>query len=146
IILAHIVSCLGCLDEVNNLLGLPPLAERYPTDMIGPDNRSHGGGSAGGSGAGNGGGRPPTNSLNRRARETFEHSPKQLSISVNGFILGSQKIGSQVSEQTVNFSAAEKIGFVEVLSEQGIRLALLNVVPPPDGAVLQATSVALSEE
>src|SRR5262249_18571451 len=32
-LLAHLVSCPRCLDEVNRLLGLPLLADRYPTDM-----------------------------------------------------------------------------------------------------------------
>src|SRR5205085_5139856 len=36
-LLAHIVSCPDCLDQINKLLGLPPLADRYPMDMIGPD-------------------------------------------------------------------------------------------------------------
>jgi RNA polymerase sigma factor (sigma-70 family) len=32
--LAHIVSCAGCLDLVNSLLGLPLLAQRYRTDVL----------------------------------------------------------------------------------------------------------------
>src|ERR1041385_9145206 len=35
--LAHIVSCPGCLDVVNSLLGLPPLAQRYHGEPSEPD-------------------------------------------------------------------------------------------------------------
>ncbi len=140
-LLGHIVSCVRCLDEVNHLLGLPPLAGRFPNDMIGPDSHSHGG--AGNRGTGSAG--KPVKSLTRRAKEVFEHSPRELRISVNGFILGSQKIGAEVSEQTLNVNAGEKIGFVEVFSEQEIRLAFMNVQPPPDGPVRQTAAIALSE-
>ncbi|MBO0797756.1 MAG: sigma-70 family RNA polymerase sigma factor, partial [Blastocatellia bacterium] len=37
--LAHIVSCIGCLEQVNRILDLPPLIDRFPTDMLGPDNK-----------------------------------------------------------------------------------------------------------
>ncbi|HEV8483456.1 MAG TPA: sigma-70 family RNA polymerase sigma factor, partial [Blastocatellia bacterium] len=140
-LLGHIVSCARCLDEVNHLLGLPPLAGRFPNDMIGPDSHSHGG--TGKSGSGSAG--KPVKSLTRRAKEVFEHSPRELRISVNGFILGSQRIGAEVSEQTLNVNAGEKIGFVEVFSEQEIRLAFMNVQAPPDGPVRQRAAIPLSE-
>jgi RNA polymerase sigma factor (sigma-70 family) len=38
-VLAHIVSCPRCLEEVNKLKGLPPFSDRYPTDTLGPDTR-----------------------------------------------------------------------------------------------------------
>jgi RNA polymerase sigma factor (sigma-70 family) len=40
--LAQIVSCPQCLDRVNQLLGLPPLSERFPADMLGPDTTAKG--------------------------------------------------------------------------------------------------------
>src|SRR5262249_18281487 len=81
----------------------------------------------------------------RRVRDTFEHIPKELSISVNGFVLGSQSLGSEQSEQTLNVSMPEQPGFVEVFSEQGIRLLFLNAELPQDGPAEQAASVELSE-
>lgn len=133
-LLAHLVSCPRCLDEINRMLGLPPLSDRYPTDMLGPDDRSNRS-------------RPSSTvrSLHRRQREVFEHSPSELHVSVNGFILGSQKIGSDINEQTLAINVAEKIGFVEVLSEQGIRMLFMNVEPPPDGEADQESRVELSE-
>jgi RNA polymerase sigma factor (sigma-70 family) len=134
-LLAHLVSCPRCLEEVNRTLGLPPLSDRYPTDMLGPDDRSHRP-------------RPPSDtvrSLHRRQREVFEHTPSELYVSVNGFILGSQKVGSDVNEQTLSVNVTEKIGFIEVLSEQGVRMLFMNVEPPPDGDADQSTKVELSE-
>jgi RNA polymerase sigma factor (sigma-70 family) len=143
-ILAHIVSCRRCLDKVNELLGLARLSDRYPTDMTGPDIQSKGG-----SGRSN---RPHANSgsqhaknCRRRVRDTLEHIPKELRISVNGFVLGSQSLGGEQSEQTLNVSMPDKLGFVEVFSEQGIRLLFLNAEPPPDGPAEQAARVELSE-
>jgi RNA polymerase sigma factor (sigma-70 family) len=40
--LSHVVSCPQCLDAVNHLIGLSPLSERYPTDMLGPSAPSAG--------------------------------------------------------------------------------------------------------
>ncbi|MEW6209812.1 MAG: RNA polymerase sigma factor [Acidobacteriota bacterium] len=133
-LLSHLVSCPRCLDEVNRLLGLPPLSDRYPTDMLGPDDRSKRS-------------RPPSapGSLHRRQKEVLEHFPSELYLSVNGFMLGSQKIGSDVNEQTLSVNVSEKIGFVEILSEQGVRLLFLNVEPPPDGEADQSARVELSE-
>ncbi len=133
--LAHLVSCSRCLDEVNRTLRLPPLSDRYPTDMLGPDDRSPRP-------------RPPSDtvrSLHRRQREVFEHCPSELHVSVNGFIIGWQKIGSDLNEQTLAINVAEKIGFIEVLSEQGVRMLFMNVEPPPDGEADQGVRVELSE-
>jgi RNA polymerase sigma factor (sigma-70 family) len=71
-LLGHIVSCVRCLDEVNSLLGLPPLAGRFPNDMIGPDSHSQGG-------AGNGGSRTAgrnVKSLTRRPGRSSSTVPK----------------------------------------------------------------------
>jgi hypothetical protein len=144
--LAHIVSCPTCLDTVNHLLGLPLLADRYPTDTMGRDKRDKG---DGGGGGGDKGGRTDLSvikRLRRRARETFEHRPKELHISVNGLLQGSQKINSELSEQTVDVDMTEQIGFVEVFSELGIRLLMLNVeVEPPRGPVEQTARVEFSD-
>ena len=141
--LAHIVSCPFCLDEVNKALGLPLLAERYPTDTLGRDQRSKGKGGDGGTG---GSATGAIKRWRRRAREAFEHRPKELHISVNGMLQGSQKVNSELSEQTLDVDMTEQINFVEVFSELGVRLLLLNVdEPPPRGEVEQATRVEFSD-
>lgn len=130
--LAHIVSCPTCLDSVNNLLGLPQLAERYPTDTMDKDNKK-GGGPPDGSDKG-GAIRRSLSEWEREAREVFEHKPQELCVSVNGYLLGSQLIGSELSELTLNVTADERISFCEVFSEQGVRLLMMNVEDlPPNG-------------
>lgn len=147
--LGHIVSCPSCLEIVNNLLHLPPLSERYPSDMIGKDTRPKGGpgkGSGGGIGGGSNSVQHSLCQYQRRLREVVEHRPKELHISVNGFILGRQKVSSEVNELSLSINIDEKIGFVEVLSEQGIRLLLFIVGPPPDGEAEQRAFVKLNGE
>jgi DNA-directed RNA polymerase specialized sigma24 family protein len=140
--LAHVVSCAHCLDEVNRLLELPRLSERYPTDTMNKDGGSHGSGGPPSGGS-------PVNVLSRwkrQARDVFEHKPKELCIAVNGYIQGSQTISSELMEQSLNIDTPEKISFVEVFSEQGIRLLFLNVdQPPPDGPGEQMIRVTFSD-
>ena len=148
--LAHLVSCAICLDEVNKTLRLPTLAERNPFDVIGRDPRSKGGdGGKGGSSGGGGVGSTPAGTFARRSRRetrvTFEHRPEELQFSANGFVVGSLNIDSERSEQTISINLDEKISFVEVFSEQGMRLLLMNVEPPPDGPATQTLKVLLSD-
>src|SRR5438876_8621613 len=83
--------------------------------------------------------------LQHRARETFEHRPTELMFSVNGFVLSSLKVSSERSEQSQSISIDEKVSFAEVFSEQGVRLLFLDVEPPPDGPIVQASQVKLSD-
>jgi RNA polymerase sigma factor (sigma-70 family) len=141
--LNHLVSCQKCLDEANRLLDLPLLAMRQASETIGRDNRPKGGG-GGPSGTGSTGAAFLKRSR-RRTKHVFEHRPKELHISVNGFVLGTQTISSRRSELTLNVNLGEKIAFVEVFSERDVRLFFLNVEVPPEGAVDQLSSIELSE-
>ncbi len=148
---AHVVSCAVCLEKVNKILGLPALEDRYPTDLLEPektDRSDKGGPSLPKDGGGSGGGTASSSAIKRHRREmkkVREHRPLELRIAVNGFILGSQRVGLEVNEQTLSIKGEEKIGFIEVLSEQGVRLLFLNVDAPPDGGVEHRASVGLSE-
>ncbi|HEX8294250.1 MAG TPA: RNA polymerase sigma factor, partial [Pyrinomonadaceae bacterium] len=152
--LAHLVSCPRCIDEVNDLHELPLLAERFPVDSLGAEPRRKGGGGGdddGGDGDGGpgGGGRATaeeTLRCKRRAREVFEHRPRELCVSVNGRPVGAQKIGSAVNEQKLNVGAGEEVSFVEVFSEQDVRLLYLDAATWPaasDGG--RVVSVGLSD-
>jgi RNA polymerase sigma factor (sigma-70 family) len=124
--LAHIVSCPGCLDTVNGLLGLPPLAERYrgePSEPEGPPSDPSGGGPAGG-GTGD-----LTQKFEHRLRETHEHKPRELRIAINGFLVGSLKVSSDLSELDLNLSPDDPVEFVEVSSEQGVQMLFLSINP-----------------
>jgi RNA polymerase sigma factor (sigma-70 family) len=147
--LAHIVSCERCLDEVNRLLDLPLLATRYPMNTLGKDTRpkdkERGGGPSGAGGAGGGSNDEFLKRSRKRRRDVLEHRPKELRISVNGFVIGSHQISSRVNKQTVSVNVEEKIGFVEVFSEREVRLLFCSVEMPPDGPVEHKERVELSD-
>jgi len=137
--LSELVSCPRCLDAVNRRLGLPLLAERHPSDTVGPDRRS-GGGATGGGQSG-----PDSRRLLQRARAASEHRPQELHCAVNGFMISALKLGSERSEQVLRINLNEPIGFVEIFSEQRVRLLYREVTPAPEGDPSQLASVALSD-
>lgn len=149
--LAHIVSCPRCLDAVNTLLGLPSLSERYPMDTLIRDAKKKGDGDDGpGGGAGGGGGaaavtRRTLRRWRREAGDVFEHKPRELCISVNGYAQGSRRVSSEFNDMRLVLDLAEPIKFVEVFSEQQMRLLFLNVELPPEGACVQPSKVELSD-
>jgi len=144
-ILAHIVCCAVCLDEVNRLLGLPMLADREPEKMTGRDKRDRDGGD-GGPGDGTGSTGDFMEKPRRRLKEVLEHRPKELRVSVNGFILGSHTINSELNRLSISAKGEDKIGFVEVFSEEEVRLLFCVVDAPPDGPVERKVTAKLSDD
>jgi len=147
--IAHIVSCRNCLDGVNELLNLPKLSERFPTDTLGMDKTGRGGddGSDDAGGASGGASENEVRICKKRAREVFEHRPAELCISVNGHLMAAQKVGSELSEQTLSINLSEKIDFIEVLGEQEIRLLFFSIDElPPSGAYSRSVQVELSDK
>lgn len=147
-LLAHMVGCRSCLDEVNKLLDLPPLAARDLMTALGRERRQRGKGGRGG-GPADPPPAPPAGGgfverYRRRLRETFGHRPKELRVSVNGFVLGSHSINAGRSRQTITINLDEKIGFVEVFSEEEVRLLFAVVEPPPEGPAERRERVSLS--
>lgn len=151
--LAHLVSCAPCLDNVNTTLDLPLLADRYPTDMIGKDSNKNDpsggspgprGGDGGGSGSSNG---PDAGELMRmRAREVFEHFPRELQVAVNGYVHTAQKVNSAKSEFSLSLGDGGAIDFIEIYGGQQTRLMLMPVAaPPPEGPLELRESIELSE-
>src|SRR5207237_2369197 len=77
--LAHTVSCPACLDQLNRLLDLPSLDERFPTDTLGTDTRGKGGDGGGDDGSATGGGSDrERQGCRKAAREGYEHQPSEL--------------------------------------------------------------------
>jgi DNA-directed RNA polymerase specialized sigma24 family protein len=140
--LAHLVTCKFCLDQVNTILGLPPLDERSLDGSIGRDNPP-----GAGSGQGPGftitaGKKPDENArrrkvLERRMREFFEHRPESLEVAINGETRTTQRVTAEVSQLELKLSRAEEPGFIEVFSEQGMRLAYLHVAEPTSSPDLE---------
>ncbi len=121
--LAHIVSCPGCLDAVNGLLGLPLLAERYLAEPREPEEPPNGGGPSGG-GTGD-----VTKKLEQRLRETREHKPRELRIAINGLLVSSLKVSSDLSELDLNLTPDDPVEFVEISSEQGVQMLFFSIDP-----------------
>jgi RNA polymerase sigma factor (sigma-70 family) len=161
--LGHLVSCPVCLDRINETLNLPLLVDRFPTDMLMQDTSTkerrkkrsddgdRGDSKGDSDGDGSGGGVPSTDVLmrrsRRRAKEVFEHRPQELHIAVNGFILGSQSINAELSEQTLEINQPDPINFVEVFSEQERRLLLLTInETPPGGPAEYSRRIELSDQ
>ena len=130
--LAHIVSCRVCLDRVNLLLGLPLLNQRYqpePPDREEPPDLTGGSGSGtgdSGSGSSGGGSAELRKKLGRHLQEISEHKPQELRIAVNGFVVSSLRISSDLTELDLNLPPDEVVEFIEIRSEQDLQLLFLS--------------------
>ncbi len=133
---AHIASCGHCLERLCAHLELPSDSGPPPPDS-----------EAGGSGGGVTSDRRSTfhDKARRRARRLREHRPQHLEISINGHHVGILRVGSSQSEVCWTVRIEEPVAFAELHSEQGVRMALLHVDPPPQGALVQELRVALSD-
>jgi hypothetical protein len=118
--LAHVVSCALCLERINRVLGLPTLMDRFPSDTLDRDR----GGSEPPGPAGSG---SQYTKLKKGVQQTQEHRPKKLQVAVDGEIRAAQRISSTLSELQVKLEPLAKPAFIEVFSEQGIRLAYLQL-------------------
>jgi DNA-directed RNA polymerase specialized sigma24 family protein len=139
-LLAHISSCPVCLERINRSLGLPPLSDRFPTDMLGND--------VGGLESSSRTTPQPAARImacRRLARSVYHHEPRELTIVVNGFFAASETVEAKLSERTLAINPTERLSIIETFSEQGVRLLGLHVQPPPDGPLEQSASVELSE-
>jgi DNA-directed RNA polymerase specialized sigma24 family protein len=139
-LLAHISACPVCLERINKSLNLPPLSDRFPSDMLGNDTAAAESASGDTPAA-----RSRAKSCRRLARAVYHHEPRELTIMVNGFFAASETVQARLSERTLALNPTERLSVVEAFSDQGVRLLGLNVEPPPDGPLEQAARVELSE-
>ena len=137
--LSHIVSCPECLDEVNRILGLPMLAQRYQpesTSQRRPPDMGGGGSSDG-----------PTDfrtRFRRRLDNVIQHEPKELRITVNGTAIGSITVSGDSSELILNLSPDDHIDFVEILSEEDVRLLFFSLAEEQNDGHEQWAKIELS--
>lgn len=142
-ILAHIVSCADCLESVNRLLLLTPLSQRYPSDTIDSDDSAN---PPDDSSTGTGGSKSDHFAkMMRHRKSAFEHHPRELLILANGYRVGSQKTGSEQMDYELSISLAEPLSLVEILSDTGMRLLMLNVEPLVEGGAKQSARIRLSD-
>jgi RNA polymerase sigma factor (sigma-70 family) len=121
--LAHVVSCDRCLEFTNAALGLPTMADRFPGDTIHRDGDGNDPPNTPFSG-------PDPTVLKKKVRQAYEHLPLKLQIAVDGEILAAQRVSSTRNELQVKLEPLAKPTFLEVLSEQGIRMAYLQIEDP----------------
>jgi RNA polymerase sigma factor (sigma-70 family) len=144
-VLAHLVSCRICLDRAGKILGIGSLADRHPHDTLGPQ-----GPTATGPGRAERDRRKAKERFKRKSLQlrilTVEHRPKTLFASVNGLVLCSHTTQGPSNKFTLRLPTEERVGFVEVHSEQGIHLLLLNLQSPPDGELKQEATAWLGDE
>jgi hypothetical protein len=141
-LLAHIVSCERCLSLVDRHFRRPTLRDREPLDVFGlsshhgGDTPIHDGGFAG-----------VERSVRSQWARVHEHRPRNLSIALNGQIVANHDVRAEHNRLSARLEQRELDGFVEVFSEQNVRLALLAVgEAPPDGPPLRTQRVALSDQ
>jgi len=138
--LSHIVSCPECFDEVNRILGLPMLAQRYQPESTSSQRRPpgmRGGGSSDG----------PTDfrtRFRRRLDKVIQHEPKELHITVNGTAIGSISISGNSSELILNLSPDDHINFIEIISEEDVRLLFFSLAEQQNDGHEQWAEIELS--
>jgi RNA polymerase sigma factor (sigma-70 family) len=145
--LAHFVSCAACLEIINRLLKLPALDDRHPPDRLGPDPQASNQRAPFKPTAL----KPKRNArmslqeFERRWRAVYEHDPVELRIAVNGAVMSAQKLtATERNEQAVSIAPATEPLFIEVFSEQGVRLLFFHAVAPPAGNFEQEARATLS--
>jgi RNA polymerase sigma factor (sigma-70 family) len=151
--LSHLVSCPECLEETNQILDLPPLADRFPTDTIGIDQPPRngkkptgGGGNSGGDGdGGSAGAEEQIHKFRRRAQQVLEQRPQSLRISLNGNVAAEQLVTSDSCTQILSLSNLQEIEFIEVLSEQQTLLLMISLTDQPLSGILHS-GIAFSDD
>lgn len=147
-LLSHIVTCASCLSRVNEELHLSPLSDRHPSTTLGARKPPSKGGPKPPTGPGPTGGGSNDNFLakaQRRLKEIFNHRPQQIRIAVDGFLMAAHDVTSEFNTQTLTIKD-DDFRFVEVLSEQEVRLLFFNVSSPPEGTAQQRTVIGLSDD
>jgi DNA-directed RNA polymerase specialized sigma24 family protein len=138
-LLAHLVSCEDCLAIIDRHFRRPTLRDREPLD-----------GSAGGDERytrQTGTSPKILQSVLRRWGSVNEHRPRTLSIAINGKIVAFHDVQASHSTLSARIEHALSAQFVEVFSEQDVRLALLSVGDhPPDAPHIRAQRVSLSDD
>ncbi|WP_263357711.1 RNA polymerase sigma factor [Acidicapsa ligni] len=137
---AHLVSCRSCLERANHLLQFPELSKRFPDDPNDRNNSSN----------------PPSSralgkrtveKMRKKLQATREHRPKTLEISVDGYVLGAQRVTSALSRFQIVLEPSLRPQYISVLSEQGYSLLYLDLqVPESRWLSARRTEIELSDD
>ena len=83
--------------------------------------------------------------LRRRFLDTYHHRPSCLWVSVNGIPVASLDIFNKRNGVIISTKVAEPFSFIEVFSEQQVRLAMLNADTGPGNPVETEAKISLSD-
>ena len=140
-LLSHIVSCERCLSMLGRHLNHPDQEDRQQPDSLW--SASDGAASAARHEAEY---KSMMRSVRLQRNRVYEHRPRTLSIAVNGRIAAFHDVQSERSTLASRIEHPEDVEFVEVFTDQHVRLALLPVGQhPPDGSHVHTQLVALSD-
>jgi RNA polymerase sigma factor (sigma-70 family) len=134
LMLAHIVSCSGCLNGAAACLGLPSLEDQKPpADFPG-------------SGCATGGSEQHSDRWRGTFEKLLDQTPEEIHIAVNGLPLASQPVAGGRSDLCISVPIQERIDFVEIFSEHDVRLLMLPVLAvPPEGECEQSGHLDFSD-
>ena len=142
-LLAHLVSCERCLAIVDRHFRRPTLSDREPLDGFGSSSGISNGIAAEASAMAN---KAMMRSVHKRWARVHDHRPKTLSIAVNGQIIAFHDVQGEHSSLSARIQNLEKAQFIEVFSEQDVRLALLSIGElPPQSPFVRNQRVPLSD-
>lgn len=136
-LLAHLASCNVCLQKVCGRLGIQSNGN-HPSDgssgltLVGKNRKTPSR-------------RDFRERVHRIRQRTLDHMPREICVAVNGFLVGCQTVEGANNKLTLRLPAHERVDFVEVHSEQGVHLLLLNVELPPEGPLRQHVEVPLGD-
>lgn len=127
-LLAHITSCERCLLVVDNYFQRPVNRDRGPLDGLDTPGQDSGSNTERSLEVGDDGAtyRSMMRLVRRRRHQAREHRPTLLLIAVNGSVSAFHDIQGQRSSLFSRIEASTVLSFVEVFSEQQVRLAQLT--------------------
>jgi hypothetical protein len=143
-LLSHIVSCERCLSLIDRHFQRPTLEDREPPDdfEVSMDRKSDDASAATGRNF-----KALMRKVRRQRDRVYEHRPRTLSIAVNGKITAFHDVQSERSTLSSRIEHLVGPSFVEVFTEQQVRLALLPIDErPPEGPNIHAQRVVLSDD
>jgi hypothetical protein len=142
--LSHIVSCEECLARIDGIGRRPTLKDREPLDGI--DGFDGDGGNGEDRARSISGHHTLLRRVQKHRDDVYDHRPQTLSIAVDGKIVALHEVQAQRNMQSARIERADKSSFVEVFSEQGLRVAMLSLDElPPNGPHEQVQRTSLSD-
>lgn len=146
-LLAHLVCCARCLAQVNKLLRIAPQDSHFPDDHF-PNDLANSSDARSTKQRGLRLARS-THELktksHRRREQTIEHEPTELHIYANGFLVATHSVDASRNRLSLRVHLDEPLAFIEIFSEQSLRLLYLPVGEAPATTIKQTAHLRLSQ-